>query len=74
MLVSTSKSMANSPSPSAPRSLAHDDKPYVVRVELIEVDKNGVEHVILSKGVETFESCEDGINFAQKMWRKFSVR
>jgi len=66
--------MANTPSPSAPRFIGDTEKPYVVRVELIELNSNDSEHVILSKDVEAFERCEEGINFAQKVWRKFSVR
>ena len=63
--------MANAKSHSSPRSIALNDKPYRVRVEVYEPGEDGV---ILSKDIEKFEKLGDAITFAQKVWRKFSVR
>jgi hypothetical protein len=63
--------MANAKSHSSPRFIGVNDKPYVVRVEVYEPGEDGV---ILSKDIEKFERAGDAVTFAQKVWRKFSVK
>ncbi len=63
--------MANAKSQSSPRSIALNEHPYVVRVEVYEPKDDTI---ILSKDIEKFETAGDAVTFAQRVWRKFSVR
>lgn len=63
--------MANAKSHSSPRFIGTGEKPYSVRVEVYEPKDDTV---ILSKDIEKFEKIGDAINFAQRVWRKFSAR